>query len=554
MEYIEALVKLLAGLGAFLIAFKILSENIEKLANDKLKKVFNKTGKNRFFGVGIGALITAIIQSSSAATVMIVGFVNAGLLSLFQATAMIMGANIGTTITAQIVALNSFDIGLYAMLFAFVGAFMNMLAKNNKIKTIGLMFAGLGLVFLALNFMSDAMSIFKTSKAFTDLLQKIDNPFLLLLIGVGFTALIQSSSATTTIIIQMVSAGLVIGGGGNSILYVVLGSNIGTCVTALLSSIGATPNAKRASLIHLMFNVFGTILFFIVLLCWKDFMDMTFARWFSQPATQIAMFHTFFNVVATIIFLPIINVFVKLANIIIRDKKTETVSIVNIDERFLKTPAIAISQVTKETVRLGSMAMDTLDLSIDGFLNKSLESESVISSSLEKIESISRDVLAYLVKISSADINPEDEKYISKLHKIINDFYREAEIADNMVKYTRNTLRDNLEFSDKVYDQIRIIKGKLKVEFDYIKNMFEKQDYSGLKELDILEDEIDEMRSSMINEHIKRLEAGACSPSNCGVYINLVSNLERAGDHLNYIAHALVSSETYDDTKLVENA
>ena len=244
-DYVAAVIGLLAGLGALLIGFKLLSDNIEKLANASLKKLFNKTSKNRWVGIGIGAAVTAIIQSSGASTIMIVGFVNAGLMSLFQATAMIMGANIGTTVTAQIAQFGTFDIALYATLFAFIGAFMNMLCKKEKPKTIGLALAGLGLVFLSLDFMKTSMKVFSSSDAFTTLLTNVNNPFLLLFIGIGLTALLQSSSALTTILIAMVTAGLTIGRGPNDILYVVLGTNIGSCVTALLSSFGASTNGKE---------------------------------------------------------------------------------------------------------------------------------------------------------------------------------------------------------------------------------------------------------------------------------------------------------------------
>ena len=248
----NVIIELLGGLGAFLLSFKILSENIEKLANAGLKKLFNRFSKNRFAGVGIGALITAIIQSSSATTVMIVGFVNAGVMDLFQATSMIMGANIGTTITAQIVALNSFDFAKYATLFACIGIFMNMLAKKEKTKTIGLIFSGMGLVFISLGLMSDSMSMLKDSDQIREILSSINNPVLLLLIGALITGVIQSSAAVATIIISMVGAGLTIGSDPNAVLFVILGTNIGTCVTALISSLGASVNAKRASLIHLL--------------------------------------------------------------------------------------------------------------------------------------------------------------------------------------------------------------------------------------------------------------------------------------------------------------
>lgn len=539
-EYVVAVIELLAGLGALLIGFKLLSDNIEKLANSGVKKLFNKTSKNRWVGVGIGAAVTAIIQSSGASTVMIVGFVNAGIMDLFQATAMIMGANIGTTITAQIAALDAFDVGTFAMLLAFIGTFMSMIAKKDKTKTIGLALGGLGLVFLALGYMGDAMDIFKKSQAFTDLLQNVNNPLLLLLIGIGFTALIQSSSATTTILITMVGAGLAIGNSPNAILFVVLGSNIGSCVTALLSSISASNVAKRASLIHLMFNTFGTIIYFIVLLLWQDFYTVTFGKWFpGAPQTQLAMFHTFFNVSMTLLFVPFINYFVKVATWILPDKK----QISNksfIDERFLGTPSIALSQVHKETLRLGTLAMEALNDSIDCFVNKNYEGRSGVYEKIKIVNGINENLLGYLVKVANQDLPIDGEKLVSNLHFSINDFYREAEIADNMIKYTRHLVEDNIKFSSKVFEQIGIMRDKLNQQFAYLKDMFENNNYAILSEVDKVEDEIDKLRSSMINDHIVRLEKGECSPASSGVYINLVSNLERAGDHLAYIAHKFI--------------
>ena len=313
------LVMLLSGTGVFLVGVHLLTSNIEQLATGRIKKLFGKTADKRLVNVGIGAATTAIIQSSGVTTVLIVGFVNVGIMSLSQATAMIMGANIGTTITAQIAALSAFPFTTYIQILVFVGIFMSMLTKSDKLKKVGMLVAGLGLVFIGLSMMSDSMESFKTS--IQKIFEAVENPFLLFFLGIVLTAIVQSSSATTSIIIAMSVAGLQIGTGGNEVLYFILGTNIGSCVTAIMSSFGAGANAKRASLIHLMFNVFGSIIFFIIFLCFPSFMDMTFKRWFSQSATQIAMFHTFFNVVCTIIFLPFSEVFVKLSKIIIKDKK-----------------------------------------------------------------------------------------------------------------------------------------------------------------------------------------------------------------------------------------
>ena len=539
--YLEAIIYLLAGLGVLLVGFKLLSDNIEKLANSGLKKMFNRTSGNRFVGVGIGAAATALIQSSSATTVMVVGFVNAGIMTLFQATAMIMGANIGTTITAQIAALGSLDISLYAMLLAVIGIFMQMLCKKDKFKTIGLALAGLGIVFIALDIMGSAMKIFAgEGSIIPEVLASVNNPIILLLLGIAFTALIQSSSAMTTIIISMVAAGMTIGRDGNSILYVVLGTNIGTCITALLSSIGATPNAKRASLIHLMFNLFGSLIFFVVLLLWPSFMDVTFKKWFADaPATQIAMFHTLFNVSSTLVFLPFINGFVKISQLVIRDKKKETITSF-IDDRFLKTPAVALSQAGKETIRLGKLSMDTLALSIDAFMNKNIDADEQVQANIKDLEELNQALLSYFVKVSSSDLSDEDEAIVSKLHSILNDFYREVEIADNMMKYTKSVINQNLKFSDNVYAQIKTLQEKLNAQYDNIVKLYNDNNRALIYVIDDLEEEIDTMRSTMIKQHIVRLENNECSPASSGVFINLVSNLERAGDHLSYIAHTLV--------------
>ena len=542
IDYVGAIIGLLAGLGALLIGFKLLSDNIEKLATTGLKKLFNKTSKNRWVGIGIGASVTAIIQSSGASTIMIVGFVNAGLMSLFQATAMIMGANIGTTVTAQIASLGSFDIALYATLLAFIGAFMNMLCKTEKPKTIGLALAGLGLVFMSLDAMKTSMKVFSSSQAFTDLLQNVNNPFLLLFIGIGLTALLQSSSALTTILIAMVTAGLMIGNGPNDIIYVILGTNIGSCVTALLSSFGASINGKRASLIHLMFNTFGSAIFFIILLLWPTFMETTFMRWFPDaPGTQIAMFHTFFNVLFTLLFAPFVNGFVFLATKIIPDKKEDTHTSF-IDERFLSTPAVALQQATKEVARMGRLSMETLNASIDAFIAHDIDKTPEIHNNIKLIDKINQNIVAYLVKISTYSSTNKDEEWLAILHNSLNDLYRSVEIADNMTKYTRHLVEDQLVFSDVVFEQIKVFKQKLNEQYNNIEQVILYNNTDIMDVIDTLEDEMDALRSKLIKDHIVRLEKGECSLSSSSVFINLVSNLERAGDHLHIIAHSTVSN------------
>ena len=291
MDYIKIIMIILGGMGAFLLGMKILSDNLTRHAHSKLKNLLHKTSNNRFAGVGIGAAVTIIGQSSAFTTVMVVGLVNAGIMTLFQATSIIMGANIGTTLTAWVLSLGDFDVTVFALCFAAVGAFMIMLGKNEKVKSIGYALGALGLIFVGLEFMSGAFDEKQYPELFAkmcDMFEHIKNPFLLLLIGIAVTALLQSSTAVTATVLTMAQAGLIVGGGGNAVYYIIIGSNIGTCVTALISSLGANPNAKRAAVIHFLFNFFGAIIFTVILLCWGNFADIVLESLFHKPALQIA--------------------------------------------------------------------------------------------------------------------------------------------------------------------------------------------------------------------------------------------------------------------------
>ena len=546
MECVVAVMGLLGGLGVLLFGFKVLSESIEKLANDKLRGWFGKTsGTGRFAGLGIGLVTTTIIQSSSATTVMTVGFVNAGVMSLTMATAVIMGANIGTTITAQIAALSAFEFSAFLLPLAAIGVFMDMLSKNDKVKTIGMILGGLGLVFVALDVMSSSMAVFKSADWFANALQAITNPFLLILLGMGFTALVQSSSAVTSIIVALVSGGgVIIGDGGNSVLFLILGTNIGTCITAILSSIGANTNAKRAAFIHLMFNVFGTVLFTIMLLIWKDFNKMTFMTWFADaPTTQIAMFHTFFNTVCVLLFFPFINLFVKFACFVIRDKKgktdkKESGAFSFLDDRLLQTPAIAVLQTKKEIPRIAADSEATLKKSLEKFFEKDLAGAEKVRDDISKINDEARRVTQFLIKLSSSDVSYNDEKDVSAMHTVLIDALRIADLADNIVKYTKHYVDDDLVFSDSVLGEIRLMSEKIDSLFEESILAFNGSDVTACVRADEFESEVDSLRKHIIDNHIKRLNEGKCQPQSSSVLINLVGNLERAADHMVNIAHA----------------
>ncbi len=540
MDITEIIITILAGCGAFLLGFKVLSDNMVKIAGKGLKALFNKTSDKRFVNVGMGMATTAVVQSSSITTVMVVGFVNAGIMTLYQATCIIMGANIGTTITAQIAALQAFKVDLVFMCLLFVGVFMDLFAKKDRIKSIGLALAGLGLVFVGLGLMSDPMAFLKKDPAVMQFLSSVGNPILLLFIGVALTAIIQSSSAVTTIVISMASAGLIIGGGGNSALYIILGSNIGTCVTALISTIGANVNARRAGVIHLLFNVIGTIIFTILLLSWRSFSAVTLEKWFDSPATQIAMFHTIFNVVSTLLFLPFTNLLVKIATVLVKDKKHQEKSpseLLYADKRMLATPSVAVSQIKKEVFRLGDMSMASLRVAFGAFIDKDVDALEQVYERNENISSLSERISDYLVQISAGEVALSEEKEINALHNSVSDIVRVSELADNFTKYTKREVKDGLSFSEGINAKLEIMHGMLHEQYELVKTAVLDKNKDALEKSDVLEEKIDEMRRSLIAEHIERLAQGKCKPENNTIFINLVSNLERIGDHLNYVAH-----------------
>ncbi len=535
---------MLGGLGALFIGMNMLQASTEKLATKGLRKLFKKTANSKLAGLGIGTLATMIMQSSGATTVMVVGFVNAGAMTLAQATTYIMGANIGTTITAQLVALgglssDSFPLTEILIALTLVGVVLRMFfaKKHPKVALAGDLIAGLGLLFLGLETMTSNMkSLFLSNESLKTFLTTLTNPFLLLCIGILLTVLAQSSSAVTSIVLAMAMAGAVVGGSGNGVLYLILGSNIGSCSTALLSAIGSTANGKRASVIHLLFNVFGSLIFFVVLLCWPSAMEMTFAKLFpNNPAVQIAMFHTFFNVVCSALFLPFTRFFVFVSEKIVRNKKGKDKSDI-LDERFLSTPELALSQAISFYHLLGGEALHNLNDSLDAFLTKDVSKKEEIEEGEKKVLRMSKELSSFLVAISSAGVSKESSAKISKMQLDIADIVRLSEIADNITGYTHHEVEDELSFSSIVLEEVVTMKNKLGEMFVATKEAFDSPSLEKLEKVSAYEDEIDALRTSMVQGHLERLEKGACKPQNSNTFLNLVSNLERCGDHLNFIA------------------
>lgn len=546
MDYqvLSNIILLFAGMGIFMVAIHMTSESMEKISSSKLRHMLNKVSGNKLAGVGIGAGVTALIQSSSATTVMVVGMVNAGIMTLIQATYIIMGANIGTTITGVLSALptlnsgESFPVTDLFMVLSFAGVIISIIAKTDKIKTWGTFLAGLGTIFVALKCMSISMEFMQTDPTFQELIKSVTNPILLLVIGALFTGLVQSSAIVAGIVITMVGQGIQIGAGGNAVLFIILGTNIGTCVTAMLAGIGSSPNGKRASFIHLLFNVIGSIIFTVFLLLYPGFYDRVMVGLFGDNhGLIVAAFHVMFNVISTVIMFPFAKYLVSISKLVFKDKKQKSRFVLQyIDDRILATPSIAVEQLLKETERIAVLTRQSLSLSVESFLKLDSSKSQKVKDVQEEVNFLVEEITRFLIKLSGYDLSGRDERVVSNLHYIISDFERIADLSSNIMRYTSNAESKNLAFSDAIIAEIKDMFEAIDSMYGYTMDDFIKRSNEHKREIDALEDEVDELRSRNLENHYQRMNKGECNPESGGIYVNTVNNLERAADHLKFIS------------------
>ena len=519
---------MLGSLGLFLFGMKILGDYLQNAAGDKIKNMLGKVGNNRFAAVGIGTAVTAVIQSSSATTVMVVGFVNAGIMTLFQATGIIMGANIGTTITAQIVALSVLPVTEFFVMLTGIGFFLTMISKP-KVKTAGMIIAGFGMIFSGLYIMSAAMNTVSEMEQIRNLFAAADDPFLLFFIGLAITGIVQSSSATTGILITMAGSGLVT---LRAALFATLGINIGTCVTALLAGIGANANAKRASVIHLLFNCFGSLVFFI--LCYFAPVDKWLLAAFPEIETQIAMFHTFFNVITTLVLVWFIKPLVKLATLMVpeRKKKAEVSPLKFADERLLSSPAVALGQVRRELMRMLDEAYANLTLSLQAITEVDLTRQGEFDSRDRGIMDSKSALVKYLILLSDTEPGVEAETEIATYHKTISDIDRIADLSQNVMEFTLALKENSARISETGRAELEEMRAALDALKAGVEEEFERKDISLAGEIEALEQKVDEMYLKMEEGHLARMRSGECTAFTATIYIPLINNLERIGDHL----------------------
>lgn len=542
---ISAILTLLSGIGIFLIACQMMSSNLESASSSKLKNLFAKASKSKLLGVGIGALGTAAIQSSGATTVMVIGFVNAGIISLAQAATMIYGANIGTTITAQIVALGMFGESMLSTTvifsaFAGIGAFMMLFSKKDFWKRIGGILTGFGMLFVGLSLMSSSMSDFAEMEAVKTFLAGISNPLLLVLIGAIFTAIIQSSSVMTSIALAMVVTGLVTLDQG---IFLTIGSNVGSCIVAIIAGVTSGRNAQRTALIHLIFNVSGAGLFLIAAFVMGLLSsDMSFGAIFHRmfpdvPQMQLAMFHTIFNVITVIIVLPLTNALVKLVCKIVPDKaddgEGDKPRLFFVDDNMLKTPPVAVQQTKREIVNMAQIAIENFNRSLDIVTKIDFSEKETFVKNENELNFLNTAIIDYVVKLSKMrQLSEKDHNYLTTTFRSVRDLERIGDYAENIVEYAGMLKETGETFSLQAVEEIENVRSLINELYDKIMKAYTDEDFDAFADADKIEDKIDEYTKYMETSHIARLSLGLCSPNAGAEYLSLSSNAERVADHL----------------------
>lgn len=532
MEYINILLGLFSGLALFLFGMEFMGDGLENAAGSRLKSFFDKAITNPLKGALVGTIVTAIIQSSSATTVMVVGFVNAGLMSLYQAVGVIMGANIGTTITGQLI---TFKIDDYIPLFIIIGAALILFMKQEKRKEIGKIIFGFGLLFMGLSQMKDAMSPIAQTTFFQDLILTLEgNMFLGILVGAIMTAVVQSSSASTAILLSLAATGAI---SLQVAIPILFGNNIGTCVTALLSSLNANKVAKKAAFIHLSFNLIGTLIFLPLI----NILSQVVMYMGGDIDKQIANAHTIFNIVNAIILLPFAGVFVKLANLALKDKEGEKPTINRLDRRFLETPAIAFEQAFQESLTMYDLAKENLTLSTNALIDGKVKNLKKIFENESEINRLERELSTFLVSISSHDITEVDTNRIASMIKIISDIERIGDHSKNIAELAEEVSTSKLTFTSDALEELRLMYNYTIESINSSYASYKNNNRQKANDTMIFEENIDRLEELLRDKHIQRLSQNKCNAHSGAVFLDAISNFERIGDHSINIAEYVLS-------------
>ncbi len=533
----------LGGLGMFLYGMNIMADGMQKTAGSKMSSFLGMLTNNRFLAVALGALITAIIQSSGATTVMVVGFVSAGVLNLSQAVGVIMGANIGTTITAWIVSMSqlgdAFEVmkpGFYAPAIIGIGALLLVFAKSQKKKTIGEIMIGLGLLFIGLDFMSGSINPYTDAPIFAKAFEILGgNPFLGMIIGALVTALLQSSSASVGILQTLAMNGIVT---TNAAIYITLGQNIGSCVTAMLSSMGGSRTAKRAAVMHLTFNVIGAIVFGSI-----GFIFFSLRPAFAASninAVQISIFHTIFNLTMTTLLFPFADVLVKISGMVVKEKAEEepvaedaetAATLKHLDERIFESPAFAVETAALEVVHMGQITYENVVRAIDAVLTVNSDEVETVFKTEQTINNMEKMLTEYLIKVDNLSLTEKQKKVVNNLFYSVSDIERIGDHAENLAEQAQYMVEHGLQFSTTGADDLKSISDSVLKSFQYAIDARQNGNMEAVRKVSQYEDDVDSQEEELREKHIERLSAGECKASAGVVFLDIISNLERVSDH-----------------------
>ncbi len=536
------LLGLAGGLGLFLFGMNLMSEGIEKAAGAKLRNILELFTKNKFMGMIVGILFTGIVQSSSACTVMVVSFVNSGLMNLYQAAGVIFGANIGTTVTSQLV---SFNLSKIAPLFVLIGVIMVSFIKNETSKKLGDIVLGFGVLFMGLSTMSSSMGVLKESEEVVRAFMGLKNPLLAVLLGTLVTSIIQSSSVTVSIILLMATQGLL---ELNIVMYIILGCNIGSCATAMIAALSGKKDAKRAALIHLLFNIIGSVILFVILQIAGESIIRMIQSFSADNGRFVANAHTLIKLFQVIILFPFSSLIVKMTYLLIpgEDKKVgyrEVNTLKYIGDKVVFNPATAVVEVIKEIERMGDLASENLNRAMNGLITLDEEDINEVYEVEKNINFLNHAITNYLVKINQTNLPIEDLKSIGALFHVVNDIERIGDHAVNVADNARTRKVKELSFSKEAQFEMGKMMDKVNTIIRYSIEMFAEGKYEHMTAISVLEDEIDHLERELQQAHIDRLTRGECTPDAGMLYSDIVSGLERVADHAVNIAFAIKESE-----------
>lgn len=560
IEYISSLFEFAGGIGMFLYGMNTMADGMQRSAGGKMKKLLGYLTSNRLLAIIVGAVITAIIQSSGATTVMVVGFVNAGLMTLVQAVGVIMGANIGTTITAWIVSLGQLgdaakvmNPSFYAPFLIGIGAFVILFSKKDKVKNAGEIIVGIGLLFEGLTFMSSSIAPYTDAPIFSQAFQIVgSNPFLGILIGIIVTAVLQSSSASVGILQTLALNGVVT---TNAAIYITLGQNIGSCVTALISSAGTTRTAKRAACMHILFNIAGALLFGTVGFILFSIYPALAAH--NITSVEISVFHTFFNITCTLVMFPFANLLVKISGLIVRENEKQddfaeleakdavAAEIArHFDSRLLGQPSVAVETAKNEVITMGNLALDNIKYAAEATQKNDQTMVDKVYEIEHKVDLYEKYLTDFLIKVNNLSITQEQHLLVKNLFHAIIDIERVSDHAENIAELAKYKIEHQIIFSEKGTQELNQLWDKVVHCFEEAVKARGTGSRQAIQNVLRIEDEVDDLEEELRNKHIERLSAGLCIPSNGVVFLDILSNLERMSDHANNIVNCIQEENT----------